>query len=352
MASSSVATRGRNCVVVVKQALREINAGNLSIATTKLSSLTVDSVFLAKEAENLAKRLEYAEKYYIAEAEQTARMIGRAGCEEEALRKKMANEESKLASQRAILEDNQSKLSSAEDDLQSAERKLESEKENNFDVIVAGAITGAIVGLPFFGIGALFTAAAGAGGAGIVVALGDDVKRAKQNVESHKQDLSRARHNVSESERCVCRTKNEIHSLENKVNALKKKQCGFHQKAGEIKQGIAILKSSVQFWKLFKQASEHGTIRTTLLQQIVKKANEMADYTIIFERSGSKRVAKSFLDAWEDIELKSFEGSSSHMLQITFSCSFCKQGCTALPHVSKNGNLACNSCSYRCAVQN
>ena len=102
-----------------------------------------------------------------------------------------------------------------------------------------------------------------------------------------------------------------------------------HEKAVESKQES---KKSVEFWQLFKQASERGANRTSLLQKIVNKSNEKGDYRTLHS-GGSRRVTTAFLEAWEDVESMAKESSSSHNLQIEFSCTSCRRDCIALPHV-------------------
>ena len=74
-------------------------------------------------------------------------------------------------------------------------------------------------------------------------------------------DTKQYLHAVRASENQISSIVSEI-NLEMKIGRLKKD----HEKAGESKQEI---KKSVEFWQLFKQASERGANCTSLLQKIL-----------------------------------------------------------------------------------
>ena len=341
-AELSLVKKGKNCVAVVKSALHDISNGYLEYASTKLHGLRDDSLLLAAEAEKLTKRLETVEKYFIAKEESVHKEIGKLGRREEDLKGEKNIEETRLGKHRSVLRDEQSRLSSAQDELREAERKLDKAQRD----AKTGLVTGAVVGVITFG---LVGAAVGASVAAIVNACKAEVAKAKSNVDRRESDRERARSAVRASENQISSIVSEIDNLEVKISRLKEERLRFHEKAGEIKQDIILIKKSVEFWQLFKQASEHGAGRTSLLEKIVNKANEKGDYRALHS-GGSRRVAKTFLEAWEDMESMAEDGGSSHKLAIEFTCAYCRRNCTALPHVDSASRLVCVRCCY--AIQN
>ena len=348
----SLAKKGKNCLAVVQNVLHDIHKGKAKIAAKKLHELKRDSIYLTEEAKKLATRLERVEAHYISEGESTLRKIGKLGCQEDALKKEQTSEEAKLASHRSVLRDNEERLSFAERELRDAERKLEKAKEEEVERVKTGAIVGAVVGgLFFFGVGALFGAELGAGVGAIVNACVDEVTETKDQVGRRETDRRQAISAVRESESRITTIQSEIRYLESRIEELNKNRLEYHKKAAEIKEGIVFLKSSVEFWQLFKQASEHGTNRTSVLQKIVEMANKKEGFqTKALCSTGGQRVEKTFLDAWEDMETMAMDGSS-HILQIEFSCTYCQQSCSTLPHVTKGGYLSCDEC-IKHAVEN
>ena len=347
----SLAKKGKNCLAVVQNVLQDIHKGKAKIAAKKLHELKQDSIYLTEEAKKLATRLERVEAHYISEGESILRKIGKLGCQEDALKKEQTSEEAKLASHRSVLRDNEERLSFAERDLRDAERKLEKAKEEEEERVKTGAIVGAVAGALFFGVGALFGAGLGAGVGAIVNACVDEVTETKDRVGRRKTDQRQAISAVRESESRITTIQSEIRYLETRIEELNKNRLEYHKKAAEIKEGIVFLKSSVEFWQLFKQASEHGTNRTSVLQKIVEMANKKEGFQAkALCSTAGQRVEKTFLDAWEDMETMAMDGSS-HILQIEFSCTYCQESCSALPHVTKGGYLSCDEC-IKHAIEN
>ena len=261
-------------------------------------------------------------------------------------------EEAELENNRSVLRDKESELSSAESELRDAERKLEDAKREEQENLQTGAITGAIVlGVFTLGIGAPVGAALGAGVAAIVNAISEEVKKAKDKVEWRESDCRRARSAIQDSEQRVSSIKSQITNLEGKISELKKKRLTCHEKIDEIKAGIALLKKSIEFWELFKQASEHGTNRTSLLKKIVDKANEKGKFRALCSGGGG-RTAATFLEAWESMESLAIEGATSHSLELEFKCTSCNGSYTSLPHVDGKSRFICFQCHQKHAIQN
>ena len=117
-----------------------------------------------------------------------------------------------------------------------------------------------------------------------------------------------------------------------------------------MKAGIILLKKSVEFWLLFKQLSEHGIDRTSLLQKIVSRATEKGSYAAL-QLKGSQRVVGTFLEAWESMETVAAEGGSAHMFEIEYKCGRCNGNYTALPHID-GSTFVCMGCHSKFALKN
>ena len=342
--------KGSKCVAVVQSALEDLKKGRSKDASKKLCKLKEDSGQLAAEAQQLANRLNRVEQHYICEGEAIQKEIGDLGCREEQLQRDMRNEETNLQSNQRVLWDNESKLRSARSEVEEAQRKLQRAEDKEGDDVKTGAIIGAIVGLPFFGVGAIAGAALGAGIGGIVEACKDEVREASDRLDRRRNDEERARSAVTESERRVANIRSQISGMQRKIGELKRKQQTYYEKVQDVKSSIVLLKESIEFWRLFQQASEHGQQRSTLLKRIVDKANEKGEYIVLSSR-GSKRVATTFLEAWESLESMAAEGRS-HILQIDFRCTYCSNNYTALPYVDKDSRFVCSQCGPRHAIMN
>ena len=342
--------KGSECVAVVKSALADISKGQARKASAKLNKLRKDSACLAEEAEQLATRFQKIEAYYICQEEAIRKEIGELGCNELELTAQKSSEVAQLESNRAILQDNGSKLRSAEGELRDAEEKLKrakkkkKKKKGMFGGL--GVVVGFAVGGP---IGAIVGAGAGVGAADTIGAS-YGITSAKERIRRHKNECQIARSAIADSEGKVSSIQTQISKLEERIGELKQKQLTCHGKVDEIKEWIVLLKKSIEFWQLFKQATQHGGNRTSLLKKIIDKANEKGDYRVLLSQ-GSKRVAKTFLEAWESIESLAIEGASSHLLELQFDCASCIGSYTGLPYVDEKGTLICFQCNRQQAIK-
>lgn len=342
--------KGKNCVAVVKNALDDIANGRGENASKKLSVLKDDGNLLAKEADQLAKRLEAVERFYQDKDAEILREVGNLNRKESDLQNQKSGVESQLAGQRSVLRDNESKMSSAEDSLRDAERKRRNAEEEERNIQIGATVGGAVLGLFTGGLGLLIGAGAGAGIGAIVNACRDEEKDARAAVNRRRSDLDSARSAVSASESRISTIESEIRSLAGRIENLKQQSLQSHKKADQVKAGIILLKKSVEFWFLFKQLSEQGVDRTSLMQKIVSRAVEKENYAALQSR-GSQRVVGTFLEAWESMETMAAEGGSAHMLEIEYKCARCNGNYTALPHID-GSKFVCMGCHSKFALCN
>jgi TolA-binding protein len=345
--------KASECVAVVESVLDDISKGLVQNASAKLQRLREDSDHFIAEAEQLISRLVKVENRYISKGEKAFIEIGNLGRKESDLRSEKGNEEARLEGKRSVLRDNESRLSSAEHGHKNAQQELERRKRDKENSVATGAYIGAaVLGIFTFGIGAAVGAAIGAGvSAGVGAAVSDrEVSEARDKVARLERECGRARSAVQESERQVASMQAQMDDLNGRIEKLKKERLSCHEIVDGIKQSIILLKDSIKFWGLFKQASEHSGHHTSFLEEIVNRANEEGDYYIL-RSEGSKRVTTTFIEAVEEMVSPAKEGCSSHILQIEFSCTYCGGNYTELPYVDGKSQFVCVKCNGQYAIQ-
>lgn len=323
----------------VKDVLVDIKNG-LDVST-KLHRLREDSDRLSAEAQQLAKRFEGVEAYYISQVETIQREIGDLGQREEELKKKKQSEMVNLEFKQSVLRQNKQELSSAEVELTRAKQKLEKAKEEERKNIRTGAIIGAAV-LGIFGAGI------GAGVGAIVNSFSNEVSEAEDKIKRRRSDCEEAKSEVEKIDGQISRIQSEINQNVTRTEKLRRKRLNFHTTAGKIKDAIVLIKRSTEFWELFKQTSEHGSNRTSLVEGIVNRCKEREN---LLNSGASKKIATTFLEAWEKIQEAAIEGNAFHFLHIEFTCAYCKDNFIALPCVDSKNQLVCVQCNHQNAIE-
>ena len=233
------------------------------------------------------------------------------------------------------------RLTDARNTLSNAQRKRR-EKEKEEKIIPTGSIVGGIIvggviiGVPTLGIetlaGAVMGAAEGADLATLINDLKEAEKKAARQVKLCESECSSANASISASQQSISSFQSSISCLSAEIEQMKRQHLKYNKDAGELKEVIAFLWESVQFWKMFKQVTDYGVNRTEVLQRIVDKTREKADLQIL-QKGASQRIAATFLEARESMEAIAVEGGTKYMPQIDFKCSHCSGNHTALPYV-------------------
>ena len=307
-------------MAVASEVLKHIEMGQTVDASSKLVSMQKDAAVLANEADNLAKQLEAVDKHYQEEDAELHLKIGQLGMQEETLNTKKRNSESALAGQRSVLRERESQLSSAESDLQRAEGKLRDAIKEEKKIQIGSAVGGALLARLFTGgIGWLVGAVVGVSIGAMVNASRDEEKDAHSARGRRKSDLDSAKSAVQSSESQVSSLASQINDLAAHIQRLEQQRQEIHKKGAEIRAAIPALKNSTQFWLLFKQLSEYGENRSTLLKKIVEKAYERGSYNL--QCDGSQRATSTFFEAWKSIEVAAADGYSNHIYSIDSNCS-------------------------------
>ena len=346
----SIVKKGKDCIAITKNALNDISSGREEMAIKKLSALQKDGNFLAEAAKELAEWLEAVDQHYQGKDEELLRQIGNLHGQESQLQSQQNVEQSQLTAQQNVLYDNESRLSSAEGNLRDAERKRRKAEEEEKNIQIGSTVGGALLGLFTGGAGFLIGAAAGAGIGAMVNACRDEEKDAQAVVNRRRSDLESARSAVNESQRRISNIESQIRSLTQQIEHKKQERQQLHKKLDEIRAMVIFVKKSIEFWLLFKQTSEHGVNRPELLQKITTRAAEKKDYRILKSES-SQDIAKTFIEAWVEIETIAEDGGSNHILEIEYRCSRCSLQYTALPYVD-HSVLVCIECHSKYALQN
>ncbi|XP_064406330.1 uncharacterized protein LOC135351288 [Halichondria panicea] len=339
---TSLVEKGKHCVAVASEVLKHNEMGQTVDASSKLVSMQKDAAVLANEAEKLAKRLEAVDDHYQEMDAKLHRQVGQLGMQEETLKTGKKNSESILAGQQSVLRNKESQLSSAESDLQRAEGKLRDAIKEEKSIQIGSAVGGAVLGLFTGGIGLLVGAGVGASIGAIVNACRDEEKDARSARGRRKSDVDSAKSAVQSSENQISSLASQIKDLALQIQRLEQKRQEIHQKRSEIKTAIPVLKNSTQFWLLFKQLSEDGENRSTLLNKIVKKAHERESYEM-FQSNGSQSAANTFFEAWKSIEVAAADGFSNHIYSIDYNCVKCSSACKALPFL-RGPDFICSIC--------
>lgn len=352
--NQSLVNKGKDCIMVAKSALDDIGSGRKQMAVKKLSTLQRDSSDIAHEAEKLAERLEAVEKYYQHKDAEILREIGELVRNESEKKREKSEEESELAARQSVLRDNQQRLSFAKNRLRVAKQKLQEAEEREEKIRLGCATVGEVLTLGpvgrIIGIGQIGDLASGAIAQLIISCRGEE-KDARDALNRRLDDLNSVNSAVEESERRVSYVVSQITSMAKQIESLKQQRHYCQEKVGIVRNLIAVAKQSIQFWLLFKQLSEHGIDRTALLQKIVSMATGKKNSNTILQSRSSQRIARSFVEAWEEMESTALYGGPNHILKIEYRCSRCSIQYTALPYVD-GSSFICMECHTKYALKN
>ena len=196
---------------------------------------------------------------------------------------------------------------------------------------------------PTGGAGFFMGAAAGAGVGAFLNACMDEEKDARSARNRRRDDIDSAKSAIKRSENEISSLQSNINSLSSQIQTLEQQRAELHTLRDKVRMAIPIIKTSIEFWQMFKELSKEGADRTTLLEKIVAKANERGDYHL--ECRGGLRTASTFFEAWKKIESVASEGVSNHMFSIDYTCVKCSTRCNALPHLNgTDSSFVCSSC--------
>ena len=136
------------------------------------------------------------------------------------------------------------------------------------------------------------------------------VDDAKEEVKRIERQIASAQSSISSLEGEVSRAESAVSSLQSEVSNHKTMLAGTQTKVQKVHESITkVLKSlefhdrDVEFWQVFGKACVHATEWTQRLWGIVEMAAAEEDWKIM-RADGTIIIAKSFIEAWEEIYVK------------------------------------------------
>ena len=218
------------------------------------------------------------------------------------------------SNKQSLLSQRNSELSSAENRLSNAEYDYEKEKREAASRVGGGAVIGAIIGSIFApGIGTAFGTAAGAG-AGKVIS-DSEVRDARGRVDDCRRWRDDAQAEINSANSAVFNAQSQINSLTSQCQKLEHKSRKYNEEAKKMKKAVLFFHKAAQFWKEFQGISEDAAESTMLLQRIIAKAKEEEDLSWL-DSSPSRKVGKTFLDAWVMLESECEQGVKHDIFKI------------------------------------
>jgi len=188
----------------------------------------------------------------------------------------------------------------------------------------------------------------GAGLGQVLNELREHEARAQREVDRCRSECSSAESSIRASEQQISSIQSQISSLSSQLTHMKQQRLKYHEEAGKYREAIVFLQDAVHFWLLFKQLSDHGVDRASLLQKIVVKAESKTDLSLL-QRDAIKTEAATFLETWEELESMTEDEGSQHMIQMEFKCTKCNGNYTDLPYVKQN-EIICKHCHHQHAL--
>ena len=336
---------GKLAVTAAFRAHGELQSGKLVKASNTLSGVKVDGYAVAREAQELMKRVQAVEVHYRGKEEAVARKIGQLHDEEQRMRETKRSIEAELSRRKSDLQTHRSSLREAEDDLATTMRKKEKAKDNKKKMIVTSVGVG-IAGLLFTaatgGAGAPIAAAAFGACAGATVSLADDQRRAEKKIRQCREVISEAERDIRRCNERISQIERETPALTRQIEELEQEAGRYHEERGEMKGLIAFVQEAQTYWEDFAAATQHGAIRAGLVENLARKAQKRRFFSFFTRRTG-RREAMSFLEAWEEVQSIAKSGSE-HLFQIDFECSQCERKFRHLPY-AHDMQLVCSSCN-------
>lgn len=223
------------------------------------------------------------------------------------LREDKRSAERRLDSQQRALEENKSDLSRAESRLSEAQsglREAEKDAEKAKAISISGGIALGVLTLGFGLIpGAVGVTAAVTTAIIVIDKFKDKAKEAEMDVNRKRADISRKQSDISDTNRALSNVESEIKDYMQRLSDNETKMQKVHNEISVVLKAIAFHKQAVEFWQLFFLDSEHASMCTEKLRQIVDKAAKKENLKIL-QSSGTITFATSFFEAWEEISVK------------------------------------------------
>ena len=191
----------------------------------------------------------------------------------------------------------QSSLDSANSDLSRAEsdkRRAESKKDDAVAGTVAGGVGAAVLGILFPPSLAVTVPAVAAGGT-------ISISNANNEIDRCRSGISSIRGSIAEKERQISAANSEIATNQSSIAELDHRKQQLHVELGKVKKSSVFMQKAESYFGQLKVAVEGGQNLTERLHKFVETANQEEQYTIL-DSEGVKIVARSFAEAWEEVD--------------------------------------------------
>ena len=331
-------TKSGKSLQLVKRAYGELQKGQLKSANKLLAKVGNDGSLLLEEIDYLLRRYKVVQEYYQEKDDTLTYRVNELYQKERELRSQQVKAENELRLEESNLGDQRRKLTQIQRDLAKAKTTKEVASTTGVAAGVGLGILGAILTVvaPPVGLATLAAAGGTALGGGIVAASAqDDINKCNRNIE-HTEEK------IATTKRTINKLGYQINDLSSDIKRVKNERDRYHTENTRVKEVVVFLQKARVFWSEFSVATEAGTQRTELLRKLITKAEKNEQYTI-FKSGGMKRVAQSFLDAWEDFEEMTNTGEN-YLFRMEFECGQCYVACDELPHL-EDQTMICERCA-------
>ena len=303
LAQTALLASGTECVQLIEHSLSDITAGEVTSANQKLDVLQAYSKQFTKKAEELSKSTEKKAEESKQKVEQIQRDISSNHIKEQNSVNQIRELELQLKNHKAKLEKSQQSLANAKQFVNSAENRISRAKKKENSRRVGGSAIGAILGTILIPVPILGTVIGGGTGALIgegINELEDDLKKAKQKLSDAENQYRNVQRDIKSIESSISQCEKDKELIFIRKNDLYTARSQQERREKQFKEEMLFYHRASQYWKEVIQACEHGTDRTTLLQNLLKKAKEHITLDFLKNR-GNKRVTMTFIEAWEEI---------------------------------------------------
>ena len=291
-------------MALVESVLSHIEKGDTTKASAELKELEVYAGDLANHAEHLATKATKQGEECQRQAENIQREVASLHEQVNYLRRSVQNKKSSVQFKQSQISDARNEHSRAERRLDNAQRELRDARDNQKIRRSVMPIVGAFIGnLLLPGAGFLLGAGAGLGGAEIINGLSDAEDDALYDVRKSKDQINRYEMEINSLQRDIQKLESDIQTLPQQILIKETERQIKSSEAERLKKEAVFFRRAAVFWKEFQHICENGGDRTALFRRILDKARAIETFDL-HESSGMKRVAMSFIDAWEAMVVK------------------------------------------------
>ena len=335
---------GKDCMSLVRNVRSDITKGDIVEASRKLDNLKSSGLKLANMADQRAKVFEKIETNYLQQAEELQREIGRLGQQEADLEKNKSITETKLESEEDELQRNMDTLSDSRSKLSNAERIRQEKEETERSRRDVGRVVGGAVLAGFAGLLGWFAGEKLGEGVGqLLNDLYKDEEIARREVEACQRTYDSVYSTVTSLKQEVWSLQHQISQLADTIAMKTSERHQINKEAKKMKEAVEFFLRASVFWQEFKQFTDDGIDHTSLIRSIIAKAEEIGDTSCLYG-DASEAIGMTFIEVWEMMETKLYEGSNEFTVHFDFKCNQCCRKIQHFPYLHEDNEFVCHSC--------